>query len=69
MSMFTIPHDRLVRIRVEKTNNLHWWQAWFDWNDGELSSKDDYEVPTVGQGASVVEAIGNLIVNHNEGTR
>jgi hypothetical protein len=42
------------------------YEAVFIWNNGELNSMLDYEVPIVGRGSSEAEAIGNLILELNK---
>jgi hypothetical protein len=42
------------------------WKSVFWWNDGEMDSEQDYEIPLVGFGSTSKEAIGDLIEKYDE---
>lgn len=57
-----LPTDKKVTIKVTFINGL--FEAVYEWNDGELNSKLDYEVPMFGVGVSMAEAVGCLVLDY-----
>lgn len=64
---YNIPSDRLTKILTEAVDEkITKFKSAFTWNDGELNSETDFEIPIVGYGVSIQESIGDLILNYDQ---